>query len=157
MEQSFLSPLVDLLIAVIRTGERRYREVYLDERLRYAPHQAEPAVIAKFFSELLPGDEAALVDSLDDQGAARALGSLLADLHAPLRGPREGTGFASSRSETACSMSCGCFFPRARARWASGSTCAASTSARSWAGRSPPTRSRGSSTRPPPSSSRSAS
>ena len=85
MEQSFLSPLLDLLIAAIRSNERRYREVYLDERLRYAPHQADPAVIAEFFSELLPNDETAILEAIGDDASAEAFRGFLDALHAPLR------------------------------------------------------------------------
>ncbi|HKV75124.1 MAG TPA: HAD-IIIC family phosphatase [Gemmatimonadales bacterium] len=86
MEVSFVGPLIDLLIAAIRTGEPRYREVYLDERLRYAPHQAEPAVRVAYFGETVPGDQADLLDSLNDPALAAALEPLLTELHAPLRG-----------------------------------------------------------------------
>src|SRR5260370_33916344 len=58
LEQHFLGPLFDLLIGYFDNGASRYLDVYLDERLRYAPHQAESTVRRTFFSEVLPRDEA---------------------------------------------------------------------------------------------------
>ena len=85
MERSFLSPLLDLLIAVVGSDEDRYRAVYLDERLRYAPHQADPAVIAKYFSEILPNDEETIMDELGDEASVDSFRGFLDALHAPLR------------------------------------------------------------------------
>jgi FkbH-like protein len=90
MEEGFLVPLLNLLLAYLRTGERRYREVYLDERLRYAPHQADPAVLAEFFQTVIPADEAALNQVLGDPALAARLAPELDALHAPLQSPRKG-------------------------------------------------------------------
>ena len=69
----------------MRTGENRYRDLYLDERLRYAPHLASPLVRGNFFEEVLPADEAAVIGSSRlPSGLTSALGVLLAELHAPL-------------------------------------------------------------------------
>src|SRR5215471_2199237 len=37
--KEFLTPLLRLLLAFVETGEDRFRDVYLIERLRYAPHR----------------------------------------------------------------------------------------------------------------------
>jgi FkbH-like protein len=77
---SFLSPLLDLLTTFVETGDDRCRAVYLDERLRYAPHQSGPAERTAFFAETLPLDELALLS-----GAANApLAEALKQIHSPL-------------------------------------------------------------------------
>ncbi len=85
--RAFLQPLFQLLRAWLRTGEGRYRDVYLDERLRYAPHQAAWALRTQFFDEVLPSDEGALLALVKDEPARSALAAALKDLHAPLRAP----------------------------------------------------------------------
>jgi FkbH-like protein len=79
----FLRPLYDLLVEHIRTGEARYRDVYLDERLRYAPHQAKPAVRAAFFTEVIAADEAALRSECPVE-LETPLRAVLAQVHASL-------------------------------------------------------------------------
>jgi FkbH-like protein len=81
---SFLVPLFEVLRAYVRSGEARYAGVYLDERLRYAPHQAAPAVRQQFFDEVLAADEDALVAAVDAPLRA-TLSRALHELHAPLR------------------------------------------------------------------------
>lgn len=76
-------PLVNLLRAFVRSGESRYRDVYLDERLRFAPHRADPATRAAFFREVLPADEDAVIQALPTELAGDVAG-LLRELHAPL-------------------------------------------------------------------------
>jgi FkbH-like protein len=85
----FLGPLYDLLTAYAQTGEDRYRDVYLDERLRYAPHRASPAVRAEFFREVLGRDEESFLAGAPRQ-LAPVLHSFLTDVHAPLRHPPPG-------------------------------------------------------------------
>jgi FkbH-like protein len=87
MLQGYLAPLFELLLAVLRTGEERYRAVYLDERLRYAPHQSGPDVLNGFFREVIVRDEAALLHGFDGDPDRRALVSELVALHAPLTTP----------------------------------------------------------------------
>lgn len=85
LERSFLEPLLLLLIACLRTGAGRFRDVYRDERLRYAPHQATPAVRTAYFREILPADEEVLLRPLEgNPEAAATLRSFLDELHAPL-------------------------------------------------------------------------
>jgi FkbH-like protein len=82
----YLRPAVELLIAYIRTGEDRYRDVYLNERLRFAPHRASPEVRAEFFNEVLDADEQAILDEVSLPGDSKqTLHGLLRELHAPLR------------------------------------------------------------------------
>jgi FkbH-like protein len=85
--QGFLGPLFELLLAWLRTGEARFADVYLDERLRYAPHQASWALRTQFFDEVLPSDERALLGLVRDAALRSTLSSLLETLHAPLRAP----------------------------------------------------------------------
>ena len=87
----FVAPLLDLLIGYIRTGASRYRDVYLDERLRYAPFRAAPATRLAFFREVLPPDEAALLRSLPASSSLRrGVRRLLAELHEPLLATPDG-------------------------------------------------------------------
>jgi FkbH-like protein len=88
----FLEPLFELFLAYLQTGEDRYRDMYLDERLRYAPHQAAPSVRAEFFRQVISRDEAALLESAETDGElGLGLRAFLADLHAPLVGAPSGT------------------------------------------------------------------
>ena len=83
--RSFIDPLFRLLVEYAATGEARFREVYLDERLRYAPHLAEPEVRRAFFSELLAEDERAVLASTRASASQHAaLRALLGEIHAPL-------------------------------------------------------------------------
>lgn len=81
--KEFLTPLFRLLLAYIETGERRYRDVYLNERLRYAPHREDPAIRKAFFEEVIPPDEGAILDATDSEFRDRVR-KLLLDLHATL-------------------------------------------------------------------------
>ena len=62
--KEFLTPLFRLLLAFFETGQSRFRDVYLNERLRYAPHQSDPAIRRAFFGEVIPLDESAILDVL---------------------------------------------------------------------------------------------
>ena len=85
MEASFLGPLVDLLILCARTGEERYSALYLDERLRYAPHKAAPGERQQFFRQVIASDEATILRLVaDDLEVAATLRPFLRRLHAPL-------------------------------------------------------------------------
>ncbi len=90
LRTAFLEPLVELLTTALEQGDERCLAVYLDERLRYAPHKAGPELRQKFFRDLIPLDERALLEgagSLEAPLAAalRAVhSSLLAD---PARSP----------------------------------------------------------------------
>lgn len=88
IEQHFLGPLWELLTAFLRTGESRYQEVYLDERLRYAPHRADPSIREAFFAQIIPSDEAAILDEALLSPSDHSLIKLfLQQLHAPLLEP----------------------------------------------------------------------
>jgi FkbH-like protein len=85
LQRLFVRPLFDLLVAFASTGERRYGDMYQDERLRYAPHQADPTVRADFFREVLPRDEDVLLAPIaHDIPLSIALRELLNELHSPL-------------------------------------------------------------------------
>jgi FkbH-like protein len=80
----FLKPMLGLLLEYLKTGEGRYRDLYLDERLRFAPHRADPKVRQAFFGEVLPSDEAAILAVATAPEEKRALERALAAVHAPL-------------------------------------------------------------------------
>lgn len=81
----FLTPLLKLLLAYLRTGEPDYRDVYLDERLRYAPHSSDISVRAAFFGAVIPPDEQTVIEeSGADPKLADDLGAFLAQVHEPL-------------------------------------------------------------------------
>lgn len=81
----FLKPLFDLLLAYARTGNRDYRCVYLDERLRFSPRRSDPGVRAEFFSELLVAHEAAILEEVpSDPRLWDVIRGFWADLHEPL-------------------------------------------------------------------------
>jgi len=83
--QFFLTPLLNLLIAYVRTGKTYYRDVYLDERLRYSPHRADISVRKSFFSEVIPADEVAVVEEARvDSDDTSTLRMLLGHLHMSL-------------------------------------------------------------------------
>jgi FkbH-like protein len=84
--RTFVGPLFELLRAWLRTREERYADVYLDERLRYAPHLASAEVRQEFFDEVLRRDEAAILTALP-ASARRSVEELVHALHAPLRAP----------------------------------------------------------------------
>ena len=86
-ERAFVGPLLDLLIGWLSTGESRWRALYRDERLRYAPHQASPNDKARFFEEIIPEDELAVLAGAPPDVRKRLM-AVLADLHAPLLQPR---------------------------------------------------------------------
>jgi len=88
LQQSFVEPLFELLLSYLETGESRFRDVYLDERLRYAPHQADPSTRREFFSELLTEDARVLSDFLGEQWPE--LEKKWSDLHRSLVEPFEG-------------------------------------------------------------------
>jgi FkbH-like protein len=83
LEHGFLSPLFELLAAVVVSNDRSSREVYIDERLRYAPHQAGPDVRRAFFAEVLPRDEAALAEAVRAEDVD-ALMAIVGSIHHPL-------------------------------------------------------------------------
>ena len=58
------------------------RSVYRDELLRYSPHRAAPQVRIRYFEEILPGLEDAVLAYLPSQG--EHAGALLREAHTPL-------------------------------------------------------------------------
>jgi len=86
-ERAFVGPLLDLLTGWLATGESRWRALYRDERLRYAPHQTSPSEKARFFHEILPQDELAVLAGAAAEVRDRLM-TELSDVHAPLLKPR---------------------------------------------------------------------
>ena len=83
LRRRFLEPLLSLLCAYLRTGEPRYADVYLDERLRYAPHQASPEVRLAYFREVLSAEEASVSGAVAPELREHCR-KALQKLHAPL-------------------------------------------------------------------------
>jgi FkbH-like protein len=84
--EHFLEPMLGLLLAYLETEEPRYRDVYLDERLRFAPHRADPKMRRAFFEETLPVDEDVIAAAAPAEAQAE-LRQTLRKLHAPLMQP----------------------------------------------------------------------
>lgn len=84
LKESYVLPLLRLLAAHVRTGEVRYRSVYIDELLRFSPHRAAPEVGSRFFRELIPALEAVVLGSVADVNSRAEIGEFLRELHAPL-------------------------------------------------------------------------
>ena len=88
LKKPYVTPLVRLLARYFATGNRRMRSVYRDELLRYSLHRAAPQVRVRYFEEILPGLEDAVLAYLPSQREhARAL---LREVHAPLLVPPPG-------------------------------------------------------------------
>jgi len=83
VENGYLCPLIDLIAEYHRSGDTVYRDLYLVERRRFAPHLEGPETLSRYFSEVIPADEEVLVTGLDaeDDSAIRAW---LGELHVPL-------------------------------------------------------------------------
>lgn len=79
----FYEPLLDLLADAARNDNGVTQALYVAERRRYAPHRDGQEVLARFFSELLPADTAALLTDLEvrHHGDAR---QWLEEVHRPL-------------------------------------------------------------------------
>lgn len=85
MERVFLTPLLNLLIEYLRTDAKVFKDIYLDERLRYAPHKASPEVRKSFFQELLQEDVSILLDGMETGSQnVKMLQAQLNELHFPL-------------------------------------------------------------------------
>lgn len=82
---SYLKPLINLLIGYLNTEQIAFLYGYLDERLRYAPHRESPEVRASFFSEILNKDEKSILSNLNlSQDQKYEIVELLQTLHSPL-------------------------------------------------------------------------
>jgi FkbH-like protein len=90
MIDQFVGPLYDLLVGYVRTGDSAFADVYVDERLRYAPHLAAPDVRAAFFAETLAADERAIAAHAAVAPWAERLVDTMHALHGPLREPANG-------------------------------------------------------------------
>jgi FkbH-like protein len=88
LKKPYVTPLVRLLARYFATGDHRMRSVYRDELLRYSPHRAPPQVRVRYFEEILPGLEAAVLAYLPSQ--REPVAGLLREIHAPLLTPPPG-------------------------------------------------------------------
>ena len=85
LKSKFIAPLLRLFGEYIGTGKEKYLALYLDERLRYAPHRLSRKDRARFFQELIEQDEAELLWCFDtDSKEHAALKEILREAHAPL-------------------------------------------------------------------------
>lgn len=84
LKKSYVVPLIRLLAAYFKTGEGRYRSVYRDELLRYAPHRAGIEVRVAFFQEIVPLLEESVLNHLLTGTTRNTAASNLANVHAPL-------------------------------------------------------------------------
>jgi FkbH-like protein len=82
---TYLRPLLDLLVGYVATGEEAYADVYVDERGRLVPSDAEAR---EELATLLEADAGVLLGALD--GAAPLLAPALERLHGALLAPTEG-------------------------------------------------------------------
>ncbi len=87
-KKPFVRPLVQLLARYFAADDHRARSCYRDELLRYAPHRAAPQVRARFFGEILPQLEEAVLGYVSSE--RQPVAALLRDVHAPLLAPPAG-------------------------------------------------------------------
>ncbi|GAA5218536.1 HAD-IIIC family phosphatase [Corallincola platygyrae] len=84
LTERFLAPLVELLCRCLG-GDQTMSAIYLDERLRYAPHREAMSRRAEFFQQLLNQDLASLRKTLSLAPPEEAvLEQYWQELHAPL-------------------------------------------------------------------------
>ncbi len=85
LKKRYIEPALRLLGEYIGTGDEKYLAVYLDERLRYAPHRLSKAGRVRFFKELIFDDQADLLAPFDPDSAEYTyLKEVLTKIHAPL-------------------------------------------------------------------------
>lgn len=85
LARSYLVPLVGLLAEYLRTGDESYRDVYLDERLRYAPHKASREVRRSYFDELLKEEKRILLEIVaPGSDLEKDIAAALDEIHTPL-------------------------------------------------------------------------
>lgn len=84
IKKNYLLPLLELLIYFIKTNDEKILHVYLDERLRYAPHKQSLEKRVEFFSSILEKDFEILFSLLTDKNTAKHAKETLISIHAPL-------------------------------------------------------------------------
>ena len=131
LKKPYVTPLVRLLARYFATADRRTRSVYRDELLRYSLHRAPPQVRVRYFEEILPGlEEAVLAYLPSDREQA---GALLREVHAPLLVPptrvaADASYFRGLHDDGDARISAG----KVRRSWNPRWICALSISARAW-------------------------
>ena len=65
--------MLDLLAEWYRTGNTVFRDLYLAERRRFAPHRDGIDTLTQYFKFLTPKQEAVLIAGLDSGSAAEDL------------------------------------------------------------------------------------
>lgn len=84
VETGYLAPLLELLARYASSGDPLYRDLYLWEWRRYAPHRKGNEVLLEYFRALVPLQEQALLVQVKGTTAAA---EWLAALHRPLVSP----------------------------------------------------------------------
>ncbi|MCG7987553.1 MAG: HAD-IIIC family phosphatase [Candidatus Thiodiazotropha weberae] len=64
---AFLTPLIRLMLAYLRTDKEVYLYGYLNERLRYAPHRQSPVIRSEYFKYVLEKDIQSVLANIDIQ------------------------------------------------------------------------------------------
>ncbi len=82
--EGHLLPMLDLLAEYASTGDSIYRDLYLAERKRYAPHRQGIDALRRYFSVILPMHEEALARTLPPN-----LRDVVANVHQSLTDPSE--------------------------------------------------------------------
>ena len=65
LKKQYIIPLFELLLEYIKTGDRQYLYLYLDERLRFAPHRLPKEERKKFFEQVIYQDINTLIELSD--------------------------------------------------------------------------------------------
>ncbi|MFZ1623958.1 MAG: HAD-IIIC family phosphatase [Gammaproteobacteria bacterium] len=82
--RDFFLPLLGLLVQYARTGEQLFRDQYLFEWRRYAPHREGQESLQAYFATLVPAHERALLNQVSSDLRQR-FADWLTELHRPLR------------------------------------------------------------------------
>ncbi len=66
LKTNYLTPLLDLFIAFAKSGHPKYRDVYLDERIRYVPFHTLKQ--QDFYSTVISSEESSMINTLKLEG-----------------------------------------------------------------------------------------
>jgi len=80
--REFLLPMLGLLVQYARTGEQLFREQYLFEWRRYAPHREGQEALQAYFASLVPAHERALLSRVSGE-VRQPFADWLTELHRP--------------------------------------------------------------------------
>ena len=84
VQDRYFRPMIELLAIYATTGDRTYRDVYLSEWRRYAPHREGRDVLRQYFQEIVP----AYIETLREHiNGGKDVAEWLNELHSPLLTP----------------------------------------------------------------------